>query len=59
MRRTGRITPAQGRALDELWPLFGIEYSADLLNLDEIFEAYVIGRTDGQVGPKPAVERVA
>ena len=37
MRRTGRITPAQGRALDELWPLFGIEYSADLLNLDEVF----------------------
>jgi len=29
------------------------------LNLDEIFEAYVIGRTDGQVGPKPTVERVA
>ena len=37
MRRTGRITPAQGRALDELWPVFGIEYSADLLNLDEVF----------------------
>lgn len=37
MRRTGRITPAQGRALDELWPLFGIEYAADLLNLDEVF----------------------
>lgn len=37
MRRTGRITPAQGRALDELWPLFGIEYSADSLNLDEVF----------------------
>ena len=37
VRRTGRITPAQGRALDELWPLFGIEYSADSLNLDEVF----------------------
>jgi tRNA (guanine-N7-)-methyltransferase len=37
VRRTGRITPAQGRALDELWPVFGIEYSADLLNLDEVF----------------------
>ena len=37
MRRTGRITPAQGRALDELWPLFGIEYSTELLNLDEVF----------------------
>lgn len=37
MRRTGRITPAQGRALDELWPLFGIEFSTELLNLDEVF----------------------
>ncbi len=37
MRRTGRITPAQGRALNELWPAYGIEYSAGLLNLDEIF----------------------
>jgi len=37
VRRTGRITPAQGRALDELWPVFGIDYAAELLKLDEVF----------------------
>ena len=37
VRRTGRITPAQGRALVELWPAYGIDYAAKLLNLDEIF----------------------
>ncbi len=37
VRRTGRITPAQERALDELWPQFGIAFSAHTLNLDEVF----------------------
>ncbi len=37
VRRTGRITAAQNRALKELWPQYGIEFSAELLNLDEAF----------------------
>ena len=27
VRRTGRMTPGQGRALDELWPRYGIDYA--------------------------------
>jgi tRNA (guanine-N7-)-methyltransferase len=37
VRRTGRLTPAQGRALDELWPTYGIDFSPQLLDLDEVF----------------------
>ena len=37
VRRTGRLTPSQKKALEELWPAFGIEYGVDLLNLEEIF----------------------
>ncbi len=37
VRRTGRITPAQDRALIELWPRYGIEFSDNLLDLDEVF----------------------
>lgn len=36
VRRTGRITLSQQRALDESWPQYGID-SADLLDLDEVF----------------------
>jgi tRNA (guanine-N7-)-methyltransferase len=44
VRRTGRITPAQDRALNELWPRYGIEFSDNLLDLDEVF-----GRSAGRV----------
>jgi tRNA (guanine-N7-)-methyltransferase len=37
VRRTGRMTEAQSRALDELWPAYGIEYSAVPLDLDAVF----------------------
>jgi tRNA (guanine-N7-)-methyltransferase len=37
VRRTGRLTPAQGRALNELWPIYGIDFSPQLLNLVEVF----------------------
>ena len=37
VRRTGRITPAQGRALHELWPQYGIAFTAQTLNLDEVY----------------------
>ena len=37
VRRTGRITPAQARALEELWPRYGVDYSQTMLNLDQLF----------------------
>jgi len=37
VRRTGRITPAQDRALRELWPEYGLDFSTELLNLDQVF----------------------
>lgn len=35
--RMGRMTSGQQRAMDELWPRFGIEYSPQVLNLDQVF----------------------
>ncbi len=35
--RGGRLTPAQQRALETLWPDYGIEPGADLLSLDSLF----------------------
>lgn len=37
VRRAGRMTPAQRRALAELWPRYGIEDRPGTLDLDEIF----------------------
>lgn len=37
VKRQGRITRAQERALSELWPRFGIEYSPVPLDLDQVF----------------------
>lgn len=37
VRRTGRITESQQRALDELWPLWGVEYTDEALDLDKLF----------------------
>ena len=37
VRRTGRITPGQSRALSELWPKYGIGFSAEPLDLDQVF----------------------
>ncbi len=37
VRREGRLTVGQQRALDELWPRFGIEPEAGLLDLDAVF----------------------
>jgi tRNA (guanine-N7-)-methyltransferase len=44
VRRAGRLTASQQRAIDELWPAFGVDYSASLLDFDRIF-----GRTAGRV----------
>jgi tRNA (guanine-N7-)-methyltransferase len=35
--RTGRITDAQHRALEEQWPRYGVEYDNTPLNLDTLF----------------------
>ena len=37
VQRAGRITRAQERALAELWPRFGIDYSPTPLDLDAVF----------------------
>ena len=37
VRREGRLTAAQQRALDELWPRYGIEAEGSLLDLDALF----------------------
>lgn len=35
--RTGRMTAGQTRALEDLWPRYGVEYSPTVLSLDAIF----------------------
>jgi tRNA (guanine-N7-)-methyltransferase len=37
VRRDGRLTPSQERALGELWPAFGIAYFEQPLDLDSVF----------------------
>ena len=37
VRREGRLTSAQARALEELWPRYGIEYREAALDLDSIY----------------------
>jgi tRNA (guanine-N7-)-methyltransferase len=37
VKRGGRLTPSQQKALDDLWPDYGIEYSPDILQLDAVF----------------------
>lgn len=38
VRRAGRLTESQQRALDTEWPRVGIEYSESLLDLDDEFD---------------------
>ena len=37
VRRAGRLTPSQQRALQDLWPDFGVDYGPTLLDLDNLF----------------------
>jgi tRNA (guanine-N7-)-methyltransferase len=37
VRRAGRLTASQQRALDELWPAFGVEFGGELLRFDALF----------------------
>ena len=37
VRRAGRITTSQQRALDELWPRYGLDYSDEPLDFEAVF----------------------
>ena len=37
VRREGRMTKSQARALEELLPVYGIQLSEDTLDFDKIF----------------------
>lgn len=37
VRREGRLTPGQERALDKLWPEFGIDEGTETLDLEKVF----------------------
>jgi len=62
VRRTGRLTPSQQKALDELWPTFGIEFSDELLNFESVFGRVApllleIGFGNGETLVEQAAER--
>lgn len=44
VRRAGRMTPSQQRALEELWPEYGIDYKPVTLDIDAVF-----GRSAGRI----------
>ena len=61
VRRTGRLTPSQQRALTELWPRYGIDYAATPLDLDALFERHAprvleIGFGNGETLVEQAAE---
>ncbi len=37
VRRAGRLTPSQQRALDELWPSYGVDFGPEPLDFDRLF----------------------
>ncbi len=37
VRRAGRLTPSQARALKELWPSYGIDFSTEPIDFDRLF----------------------
>ncbi|NNF40587.1 MAG: tRNA (guanosine(46)-N7)-methyltransferase TrmB [Woeseiaceae bacterium] len=37
VRRTGRLTPSQKRALQQLWPAFGVDFDTGSLDFDRLF----------------------
>ncbi len=61
VRRGGRITAAQGRAVAELWPRWGIEFQQAPLDFDRIFgrrapRVLEIGFGDGDLLAEMAVQ---
>ena len=37
VRRAGRLTPSQQRALHELWPAYGLDYSDEVIQFERVF----------------------
>ncbi len=50
VRREGRLTPSQARALDELWPRFGVPFSAEQIELDALFARPAAGKRTLEIG---------
>jgi len=64
VRRSGRLTPSQARALEELWPQFGIEFGNSELSLDKIFgrnadKVLEIGFGNGETLVQAALENTS
>lgn len=38
VRRSGRLTEGQKSGLNELWPIFGVDLSTEILDLDRLFD---------------------
>ncbi len=61
VRRTGRLTPSQQRALTELWPRYGIDFEATTLDFEALFSRHAprvleIGFGNGETLVKQAAE---
>ena len=64
VRRAGRLTASQQRAIDELWPAFGVDYSAAQLDFDRLFDRSAarvleIGFGNGETLVQQALENPA
>ena len=64
VRRTGRMTPAQQRALTELWPDFGLDFAPTLLDLVALFardapRTLEVGYGNGETLVQQALENPA
>ena len=62
VRRAGRITSAQARALKELWPKYGVDYSSQAVDLNVLFgrtapRLLEIGFGNGEVLAAVAAQR--
>ncbi|OUR72203.1 tRNA (guanosine(46)-N7)-methyltransferase TrmB [Methylophaga sp. 41_12_T18] len=62
VRREGRLTPAQQRGLDELWPDFGIDEGDQILDLNTLFnrdvpKVFEIGFGNGSSLAKMAADQ--
>ena len=62
VRRAGRITSAQARALKELWPKYGVDYSPQAVDLNVLFgrtapRLLEIGFGNGEVLAAVAAQR--
>lgn len=61
VRRVGRLTPSQQKALDELWPAYGIEYLVEPLDFQTVFGRHApvvleIGFGNGETLVQQAIE---